>query len=127
MKRESSSLYMPLLFPKFSSKGIHKTNEDRNFDHAEVEFDTDKNSRRYFDNKPKKKPIRARGPLLFLLQTWGGFDQQKQICVTGSMCGTKFQRNECITSPGKQGQNYFAMSRLFKTRIALYMGLKTGV
>ena len=72
MKRESSSLYMPLLFPKFSSKGIHKTNEDRNFDHAEVEFDTDKNSRRYFNNKPKKEPIRARGPLLFLLQTWGG-------------------------------------------------------
>ena len=63
---------MPLLFPKFSSKGIHKTNEDRNFDHAEVEFDTDKNSRRYFNNKPKKEPIRARGPLLFLLQTWGG-------------------------------------------------------
>ena len=56
----------------------------------------------------------------FKLGGGGGFDQQKQIFVTGSMCGTKFQRNECITSPGKQGQNYFAMSRLFKTRIALY-------
>ena len=55
MERESSSVYMPL--PKFSSKDIYKTNENRNFGHGEVECDIDKNSRRYFDNKPKKEPV----------------------------------------------------------------------
>ena len=57
MKRESSSVYMPLLWPKFSSKDIYKTNENRNFGHGEVECNIDKSSRRYFDNKPKKEPI----------------------------------------------------------------------
>ena len=57
MERESSSVYMPLFWSKFSSKDIYKTNENPNFGHAEVECDTDKNSRRYFDDKPKKEPI----------------------------------------------------------------------
>ena len=57
MERESSSVYMLLFWSKFSSKDIYKTNENPNFGHAEVECDTDKNSRRYFDNKPKKEPI----------------------------------------------------------------------
>ena len=54
-------------------------------------------------------------------------NQQKQICVAVSRGGSKLQRNKCITSPGKQGQNYVTMSRLSKTKIAFYMGLNTAV
>ena len=41
MEKESSSVFMPLLWPKFSSKAIHKTNEDPNFSHLEIESETD--------------------------------------------------------------------------------------
>ena len=55
MERESLSVSMLLLWPKFSSKGILKTNEDPNFCHAEIEYETDNISRRYFDNGIKKR------------------------------------------------------------------------
>ena len=41
MERESLSVFMPLLWPKFSSKAIDKTNEDLNFGHLEIESETD--------------------------------------------------------------------------------------
>ena len=41
MERECLSVSMPLLWLKFSSKGIHKTNEDPNFRLAEIECKTD--------------------------------------------------------------------------------------
>ena len=41
-----------------------------------------------------------------------------------SRCGNEFQRNECITSTGKEGQNYFTMSRHSKS---FYKGVFTGV
>ena len=46
---------MPLLWPKFDSKSIHKTNEDPDFHHAEIECQTDNISKRYFDNGVNKK------------------------------------------------------------------------
>ena len=45
MERECLSVSMPLLWLKFSSKGIHETNEDPNFRHAEIECKTDNISR----------------------------------------------------------------------------------
>ena len=71
-ERESLLVSMPLLWPKFSSKSIHKTNEDSDFRHAEIECGTDNTSRRYFDNAINKKELlQARDTLLFLLQTLG--------------------------------------------------------
>ena len=46
---------------------------------------------------------------------------------TVSTCGNKFQRNECITSPGKEGQNYFTMSRHSNREISFYKRADTGV
>ena len=48
---------MPLLWPKFSSNGIHKTNDDPNLGHAEIECETDNiliDDTRYFDNDINK-------------------------------------------------------------------------
>ena len=36
MERGSLSVSIPLLWPKNSSEGIHKTNEDPNFGHAKI-------------------------------------------------------------------------------------------
>ena len=59
MERESLSVSMPLLCPKFSFKGIHKTNEDPNFRYREMECETDNISRRSFDNGINKKGINS--------------------------------------------------------------------
>ena len=50
MERESLSVVMPLLWPKFSSKVIRKTNEDLDFVYVEIECENNNVSRRYFDN-----------------------------------------------------------------------------
>ena len=50
MERESLSVVMPLLWPKFSSKVIRKTNEDLDFVSVEIECENNNVSRRYFDN-----------------------------------------------------------------------------
>ena len=72
MERESLLVSMPLLWPKFSSKSIHKTNEDSDFRHTEVECGTDNVSRRCLIMlSTKKELIQARDTLLFLLQTLG--------------------------------------------------------
>ena len=46
---------------------------------------------------------------------------------TVSSCGNKFERNKCISSPGKKGQNYFTMSRHSKREISFYKGADTSV
>ena len=62
---------MPLLWPKFSSKGIHKTNKDLNFGHAEIEYEADIYSKCFDNGINKKELIQARDTLIFLLQTLG--------------------------------------------------------
>ena len=134
MEREPLSVSMPLLWPNFSSKGIHKTNENPDFNHAEIDCETDNVSRRYFDNGINKKRINSsEGHFVISSSNFGVFGQQKQICVTStpnfavSRCGNKFERNERITSPGKEGQNCFTMSRHSKREISFYRGVDTGV
>ena len=116
MEREPLPVSMPLLLPKFSSKGIHKTNEDPNFRHVKTEYETDNLSRQYFDNGINKKGTNSNeGHFDISSSNFGNFGQQKQVCVTSipdfavSRYGNKFERNECITSTGKEGQNYFTL------------------
>ena len=106
MERESLSVSMPLLWPK----GIHKTNEDPNFDHAEIECETDNISRRYFDNGiSKKELIHAWNTLIFLIQTLGFLINKNKSVLhpcqilqfLSEEIEIEFQRNECITSLGK--------------------------
>ena len=83
MERESLLVSMPLLWPKFSSKSIHKTNEDSDFRHAEIECGTDNTSRRYFDNAISKKgTTSSEGHFVISSSNFGVVGQQKQICVT---------------------------------------------
>ena len=124
---------MPFLWLQFSSKGIHKTNEDPDFCHAEIECETDDISRRYFYNGINKKGTNSSERHFDISSlNFGVCGQQKQICITSmpdftvSRYGNEFQRNECITSPGKEGQNDFTMSRHFKREISFYEGLHTG-
>ena len=55
-----------------------------------------------------------------------------KICVTSmpdftdSRC-EKNSKDECITSAGKEGQNYFTMSSYFKTKITFCKGVDKGV
>ena len=79
MERESLSVSMILFWPKFSSEGIHKNIEDSNFDHAEIERETDV-SRQYFDNGINKKGTNSsEGHFEISSSNCGVFDQQKQI------------------------------------------------
>ena len=94
---------MPLLCPKFSSKGIH------NFGHAKIECEIDNTSRWYFDNDINKKNL-------------------LHPCQISQILGVKKNsKDECITSAGKEGQNYFTMSSYFKTKITFCKGVDKGV
>ena len=57
MERKSLSVSMPLLWPKFSSQDINKTNDNPNFAQAETECETDDISKRYFDNESTRKEL----------------------------------------------------------------------
>ena len=71
--------FYALLWPKF--KSIHKTNEDPDFHHAEIECQTDNISKRYFDNGVNKKGTNSSdGHLMFLLQTLGFLVNKKNLC-----------------------------------------------
>ena len=133
VERESLSVSTPLLWPKFSSKGIHKTNKELNFRHAEIEYEADI-YRQCFDNGINKKGTNSsEGYFDISSSNIGVFGQQKQICIasipdfTVSSCGDKFERNECIASPRKKAQNYFTMSKHSKRGISFYKGVDTGV
>ena len=117
-----------------SASSIFTTNEDPNFGHAEIECEIDNTSRRYFDNGINKKETNSsEGHFGISSSNFGVFDQQKQIYVTFitdftvSRCGNRFQRNGCITSPGKQRQNYFTVSRHSKREIGFYKRVDTDV
>ena len=57
MERKSLSVYMPLLWPKFSSQDINKTNDNPNFAPAKIECETDNISKQYFDNESTRKEL----------------------------------------------------------------------
>ena len=57
MERKSLSVSMPLLWPKFSSQDINKTNDNPNFAQAKIECETDNISKRYFDNESTRKEL----------------------------------------------------------------------
>ena len=79
MERESLLVSMPLLWPKFSSKSIHKTNEDSDFRHAEIECGTDNVSRRYFDNAINKKGTNSsEGHFVISSSNFGVFGQKNK-------------------------------------------------
>ena len=46
---------------------------------------------------------------------------------TVTRCRNKFQRNECITSSGKEGQNYFTMLVHYKREISFYTGVRSSL
>ena len=74
------SLSKPLLWSKYRLKVIHKTNEDPNFGHAEIEYETDNISRRYFDNNINKKGTNSSEGHFYISSETLGFLIKKKTC-----------------------------------------------